>query len=163
MLNPKYVRNQALIGVGLLALLVFGAPPALGICTQMAHTLSPSVLPPSHPCMCVPVSPWGYYPRQWQQWPGNQFRQDIVYPQSIGVQRVATPRGVLPKPLPRERYPKHPRRPVFKDDLESRSGVRIRQGASTEQIEAPRPFEDVPGYAPNLQDLDSEPLSPLPE
>lgn len=135
-------------GLSVMACLI-AAGPALGVCTQAAYHGQPSACASCScpgPCTCIPAGPWGYTARQWQPWPGNQCRQDIVFPQSIGVERLATPRGERPKPMPREIYGK-PRKKADIDREMHRgtdTSIHIREGAPVEPIETPLPFAPVP-------------------
>jgi hypothetical protein len=105
--------------------------------------------------MCIAnVHYWGYFPRQWRPWPGESVRQDIIFPQSLGVEAVATPRGTKPRPLPKEKYGK-PKR-VADRTVE----IEILEGAPVETIQTPAPFEYWPDREQNLPGLDTEPKGP---
>jgi len=124
---------------------LFAAGSALGVCTQVACDSRPATVASYAclgPCLCVPPSPWGYTTRLWAPWPGDQYRQDIVFPQSLGVEQIAAPRGEKPKPLPRETYVKQ--KTKAERDREAASGIQIREGAPAESIEMPVPFDVAP-------------------
>ena len=130
-------------------LLGSGATFATG--AQAVYRTPPAVCPVracQGPCACVPPGPWGYTARQWQPWPGDQYRRDIVFPQSIGVERVVVPQGEKPKPLPRETYAK-PRRKID-EEAEKGADVKILDGAPLEPVPAPLPFEHAPGADSDL-------------
>ncbi|MBN1588607.1 MAG: hypothetical protein JW888_03745 [Pirellulales bacterium] len=163
MLNPRYVGVRS--AIVLVVVLAFGTTPALGICTQVVHDSQPSVCPScccTGPCVCVAnTSQWGYHATQWRPWPGDQVRQDIVFPQSIGVERIATPRGAKPKPLPREQYAK--RKTKAERDAEAATNIRIRDGSSVVPAESPWPFELGPEFNQDPEGIDFGPQGPSPE
>ncbi|MBN2217422.1 MAG: hypothetical protein JW719_08600 [Pirellulales bacterium] len=144
MIHPRNVGILLAAGT-VAALCFFIAGHSLGVCTQVVYDAQPLTgarIACTGPRACVPVSPWGYYPRQWQPWPGDQYRQDIVFPQSIGVERLAAPRGEQPKPLPREIYAKQ--KTKAERDRETGVEVDIREGAPVESVETPMPFDLAP-------------------
>lgn len=98
------------------------------------------------PCFCPTPILWGYWERQWQAWPGDQYRQDIVFPQSIGLERLGTPRGEQPKPLPREVYAKQKTKAEIDREMRQSAGtdLPIREGAPIEPLETPQPFDLTP-------------------
>ena len=58
---------------------------------------------------CKPSDPWGYSPRQWMPWPGED-RQDVGAPVPLqGHERVQPQgEGFIPPQLPKEEYPELP-------------------------------------------------------
>lgn len=57
---------------------------------------------------CVPnAKDFGYFPRTWRQWPGEQRREQIN-PRSIGAEVLPTPQGQEELPLPTMRMPPAP-------------------------------------------------------
>jgi len=106
--------------------------------------------------MCVPnVCTWGHWQRGWSLWPGDEARMDVRFPAARGLERLTTPRGEAPVPLPKEEY-------GLPEVEEKGPGIQIQQGPSTGPIEAPQPFEYGPGLE-GLPGLDMPPEGPPPE
>ncbi len=136
---------------------MLGATSVWAVCTQVTYRPLPSACPTccSGPCMCTAnMYHWGYYTRQWRPWPGDSVRQDIVFPQSLGVEAIATPQGTKPRPLPKEKYGK-PKR-VADRTVE----IEIREGAPVEAVETPTPLEYGPDWEQGPRGLDFGPQGP---
>ena len=138
MFNPRRARTFLAAVLSVAACLI-GSSSAFGVCARVVCRSQPSACPIG-PYACIPMSPWGYYPRQWRPWPGQSVRQDIVYPQSLGVEAIARPRGTKPKPLPKEKYGK-PKR------LTDRTiEIEISKDPPVEPIATPRPLDFGPDW-----------------
>lgn len=147
--------NEKLRKVYLAALIVTVLPLTAGsaraVCTHDAHKAGRPACSICcfGPCFCIPnAGNWGYYTQTWRPWPGDQHRPDVVFPQSIGVERVAAPQGERPKRLPREQYAETPRPEVrpsvaYPDDPNARQQIPpIRGSLPTGPIEPSWPFDD---------------------
>jgi hypothetical protein len=132
---------RLVVGVLGVAAWLLAARPAGALCTELTDAVCPAccsaVFCPG-PVMCVPPGPWGYTQRQWHFWPGGQLRQDIVFPQSLGVELVTTPRGETPMALPKEVY--GPPRRKIDETRQSSPNIEI-QDSSPMASGAPLPFE----------------------
>ncbi|NLE38617.1 MAG: hypothetical protein GX621_11380 [Pirellulaceae bacterium] len=157
MLNGKLGGIR--LTIGFVATLLLTAGSARAVCTQaVQHPGQPACsICCFGPCLCIPnAANWGYHARQWRPWPGDEYRQDVVFPQSIGVERVAAPRGERPKPMPREQYDERPRSvvrpsPVYPDDPNARQDLPpIREGLPTGPIEPSWPLDGGLDLNPSL-------------
>ncbi|MBN1908759.1 MAG: hypothetical protein JW818_03385 [Pirellulales bacterium] len=113
--------------------------------------------PPCQQCeqggyLCYPNTQyWGYFPRQWKMWPGDENRPDIVDPKGIGRELLPTPQGTKPIPLPKEQY--------ADPNVMLEPGLPpVDQGPATGPVPPPQvPFQLEPGIDPGLPAIPDQP------
>ncbi|MBN2216026.1 MAG: TIGR03000 domain-containing protein [Pirellulales bacterium] len=139
--------NNASLGIG--RLIVRGAFLAM-VCAGVARSTTPESgdARPATAVKSANALESRFWPTAWQEGPTRQ-RPDIVFPQSIGAEVVATPEGRRREPLPKEEY--------APPAGEGAPGVPI------PPTDPPGPFGLGPDFGEGLPSLDATPPAPSPE